>query len=125
MGRSVRLIEMYTLLRLYILAWNNSPAWLKRASRGIRLHSFLIRVLTSYEHAPHHPSEAGMVQELSRNVRPGSVAVDIGANFGVMTEVMARAAGPHGQIIAIEAHPDNAEVLQARCGWLRKRPAGW
>jgi FkbM family methyltransferase len=113
---------MYTLLRLYILAWNNSPAWLKRAGRGLGLHPLMVRLLTSYRRAQHHPSEDGMVRELSRHVQPGSVAVDIGANFGVMTEVMARAAGPAGQVIAIEAHPDNAEVLRARCGWLRRRP---
>jgi FkbM family methyltransferase len=112
---------VYTWLRIYILLWNNIPAWIQRACRAAGLHSLLVRLLTSYQRAPHHPSENGMVQALAQGVKPGALVVDVGANFGVMTEVMARAAGPTGQVIAFEANPDNAEVLTARCQWLRKR----
>ncbi|HOW65576.1 MAG TPA: FkbM family methyltransferase [Candidatus Paceibacterota bacterium] len=112
---------LYTWLRIYILLWNNSPAWIQRTCRATGLHPWLVRLLTSYRRAPHHPSEDGVVQTLSRRVKSGSLVIDVGANFGVMTEVMARTAGPTGLVIAFEANPDNAEVLSARCQWLQKQ----
>jgi FkbM family methyltransferase len=111
----------YTWLRIYILVWNNSPGWLKRVSRSLGVHTGLIHWLTSFSQAPLHPTETDVARELAQGIQPGSVAVDVGANFGVLTEIMARSAGPEGHVIAFEAHPDNAEVLRARCHWLQKR----
>jgi FkbM family methyltransferase len=109
---------IYTCLRIYILMWNNSPSWLKQAGRATGFHAFMLKWLTSYAQAPLHPSEIAMARELGRSLTQGAVAADVGANFGVLTEIMARSAGSQGRIIAFEAHPDNAEVLRARCRWL-------
>lgn len=46
--------------------------------------------------------EPGTGEALRRLVRPGMVAADVGANIGLLTLVMARAAGPGGKVIAFE-----------------------
>jgi FkbM family methyltransferase len=42
---------------------------------------------------------------ISRLVDPGDLAVDIGANIGHMTSIMAMRAGPTGRVISFEPHP--------------------
>ena len=49
---------------------------------------------------------------LWRLVGPGEVAVDVGANIGHMTSVMAWRLGQHGKIISIEPHPELFEELR-------------
>lgn len=49
---------------------------------------------------------------LWRLMDPGEVAVDVGANIGHMTSVMAWRAGQHGKIISIEPHPELFEELR-------------
>lgn len=46
-------------------------------------------------------------------VQPGMVAYDVGANVGYISLLLARAAGPGGQVFAFEALPENIERLQA------------
>jgi FkbM family methyltransferase len=48
---------------------------------------------------------------LWRLMDPGEVAVDIGANIGHMTSVMASRAGKQGKIISVEPHPELFEEL--------------
>jgi FkbM family methyltransferase len=50
----------------------------------------------------HEPAITDLIQ---RVVKPGSVCLDVGANVGSHTLVLARAAGPHGRVIAVEPHP--------------------
>jgi FkbM family methyltransferase len=45
-------------------------------------------------------------------VKPGSVVFDVGANIGLSALELARAAGPQGQVIACEPHPDTATRLR-------------
>jgi FkbM family methyltransferase len=49
---------------------------------------------------------------LERTLRPGQVFVDIGANVGYFTLLGARLVGEHGRVVAVEAHPRLAELLQ-------------
>ena len=46
-------------------------------------------------------------------LRPGMVAIDIGANIGYLTLAMARAVGRDGRVVAIEADPSNYALLCA------------
>lgn len=46
-------------------------------------------------------------------VKPGDLCLDIGANIGSITLVMAFATGHEGKVIAIEPHPRVVERLQA------------
>jgi FkbM family methyltransferase len=45
-------------------------------------------------------------------LRPGDVAVDVGANIGLFTLLMARIVGPGGRVIAYEPEPDNLALLR-------------
>jgi FkbM family methyltransferase len=49
---------------------------------------------------------------LARTVRPGSHCLDIGANHGYYTLVMADAAGPNGRVVPVEPTPRLAEMLR-------------
>ncbi len=50
---------------------------------------------------------------LNRLLRPGDVAVDVGAHRGVFTDRMARLVGPTGHVHAFEPNPDSWRVLAA------------
>ncbi|MEN3282333.1 MAG: hypothetical protein V7607_3473 [Solirubrobacteraceae bacterium] len=43
----------------------------------------------------------------------GGVAVDVGANIGYLTIVLARAVGPDGIVLAVEPEPSNLALLRA------------
>jgi FkbM family methyltransferase len=51
-------------------------------------------------------------------VRPGTDAVDVGANFGAYTHALARAVGPTGRVFAFEPLPAAAAVLERSCAAL-------
>ena len=48
---------------------------------------------------------------ISRILRPGDIAVDIGANIGIMASLMARRVGQTGAVYAFEPHPDTRQRL--------------
>jgi FkbM family methyltransferase len=48
---------------------------------------------------------------LTAIVRPGWTCADVGAHRGLITRHLARLVGPEGEVIAFEAHPDNAREL--------------
>ena len=62
-------------------------------------------------------------EALWRLLDPGETAVDIGANIGYMTGLMARRAGPRGRVIALEPHPDIFAELQRNVGEWGRSPA--
>jgi FkbM family methyltransferase len=45
-------------------------------------------------------------------IRPGDCIVDVGAHFGLYAIAFAKRTGPKGRVIAVEADPENAEVLR-------------
>ena len=54
-----------------------------------------------------------LVQEaLVRELRPGAVMYDIGANIGFFSLIGARAVGPDGRVVAFEPLPDNLRWLR-------------
>jgi len=57
--------------------------------------------------------EPGVERALRRLLRPGQSVVEIGANMGYHTLVMAEAIGPTGRLHAFEAHPRTAGLLAA------------
>jgi FkbM family methyltransferase len=50
---------------------------------------------------------------LSRHVKPGMAVVDIGANIGYLTMLLASLVGPSGRVVAVEPNPDNIKLLEA------------
>jgi FkbM family methyltransferase len=56
--------------------------------------------------------EAWITMALARTIKPGWRCIDIGANHGYYSLIMADAVGPEGSVLAIEPHPWLAELLK-------------
>lgn len=72
-------------------------------------------------HAPHLIIEgfwkSWITLAMMRALRPGMVAVDVGANLGYYTIVMGRSIGPTGRVIACEPNKRLIEIIrQSLCG---------
>jgi FkbM family methyltransferase len=60
-------------------------------------------------------------ETLLRLTDPGETVLDVGANVGHMTSLLAYAVGEHGRVIAFEPHPETFERLTRNtAGW-----SGW
>ena len=57
--------------------------------------------------------EIWITQAMARCLKPGMTAVDIGANVGYYTLLMADAVGQDGAVIALEPNPQIASLLRA------------
>jgi FkbM family methyltransferase len=55
--------------------------------------------------------EPPVCDALKRHLHPGAVALDVGANVGMLTIMMAQHVGPTGQVFAFEVRPDNGRRL--------------
>jgi FkbM family methyltransferase len=56
--------------------------------------------------------EAHMTTLFKQAVRPGDVVLDVGGYLGYFTLLAARAAGPEGRVIVVEANPQSQELLE-------------
>lgn len=57
----------------------------------------------------HEPEIANLIKH---SIRPGDLCLDIGANVGVHTLLMAQTTGPAGHVIAVEPHPRICDRLR-------------
>jgi FkbM family methyltransferase len=60
----------------------------------------------------HGDWEPEVLDVLLNHARPGATVLDVGAHVGLFTCQLARAVGTDGRVIAVEADPINASVLQ-------------
>jgi FkbM family methyltransferase len=60
-----------------------------------------------------HPYEPGIAAIFDRYVEPGMSVVDIGANIGCLTMLLASLVGPSGLVVAVEPNPENVKLLEA------------
>lgn len=63
---------------------------------------------------------SGRVSEIRGIVKEGDTVIDIGANIGYFTILLARLVGPEGKVYAFEPDPRNCHLLQRtidRNGW--------
>ena len=60
--------------------------------------------------------EAETSELLGRLARPGQAWVDVGANIGVFTLLLAKRVGPGGRVVAYEPNPRMADFLQRSIG---------
>jgi FkbM family methyltransferase len=60
-----------------------------------------------------HPYDPGIGIIMERYVKPGMSVVDIGANVGCLTMLMASLVGPNGLVVAVEPNPENIKLLEA------------
>lgn len=56
--------------------------------------------------------ELGMMEIIERLLKPGNCVVDVGANIGYVTSLMARKVGPKGKVLAFEPEPIVAQKLK-------------
>ena len=66
-----------------------------------------------YERFKSH-TESAAINQLCACITPGSLAIDVGANIGVYTEVLRRHVRDGGRVLAIEPDPSNARSLRRR-----------
>jgi len=57
--------------------------------------------------------EPGVAGVLTRFVKPGMAVVDIGANIGYFTMLLASLVEPSGLVVAVEPNPENIKLLEA------------
>lgn len=55
--------------------------------------------------------EKETVRLVKRLVKPGAIALDIGAHVGYYTRILARAVGSSGLVFAFEPHPETSQLL--------------
>lgn len=75
------------------------------------------RILAGRTHEP------DVAKALARLIKPGDVCADVGANYGLLSAVMARRTGPRGRVYAFEPHPNNVIKLRrtlANCGLINR-----
>jgi FkbM family methyltransferase len=59
-----------------------------------------------------HEHEPGTQKLLQKSLKPGNIAVDVGANIGYLTLLMARLVSPNGKVYAVEPGEDNLLCLR-------------
>jgi FkbM family methyltransferase len=59
-------------------------------------------------------SESIAIAELCRDITPGSLAIDVGANIGIYSSAFAKRVSQGGMVIALEPEPDNLRSLRKR-----------
>jgi FkbM family methyltransferase len=102
------------LLRIYTKA-----AWrwcLRRRQSSVAVLGHRLAILprdrgVSIELAVHGMHEPRATRLMSSCLRPGMVAIDIGANIGYFALLEARLVGRNGKVIAVEPVPENARVF--------------
>jgi len=60
-----------------------------------------------------HSYEPAVARVLSRYAKPGMAIVDIGANIGYLTMLLASLVTPSGLVVAVEPNPENIKLLEA------------
>jgi FkbM family methyltransferase len=81
--------------------------------------------MTVLPHWRHASYETELIVSL---LRPGNIAIDVGADVGLFTVAMANAVGPSGLVLAIEPHPESQAILKLalkarHLSWVRLIPA--
>jgi FkbM family methyltransferase len=56
--------------------------------------------------------ESVEISTLCKHAKPGSMAIDVGANIGICTLEFSAAVGEEGMVLAIEPHPETAARLK-------------
>jgi FkbM family methyltransferase len=83
----------------------------------VRLPKFSLFVSNDDLEVGHHVRggsyEPGVAATLDRYVKPGMSVVDIGANIGCLTMLLATLVESSGLVVAVEPNPENIKLLEA------------
>ena len=103
------------------LGWNtvrwHTSAALGRPYLRRRVHDYLMELRVGDPGVSRALALFGSREELEtevvrREIRPGMVVLDLGANIGYYTLLAASLVGPSGKVYAIEPFPDNLSLLR-------------
>jgi FkbM family methyltransferase len=92
--------------------WQNPELISDAIVRVPAIGEFAIRASTDDLYHVLPSREAAILAELRKQLRPGSIFIDAGANIGFFTVLAAQLVGPIGQVVAIEMMPDTASRLR-------------
>ena len=75
-----------------------------KTSIGIKFYQYLYKKYKLI-------SEREEISQLTSFIKVGSLAIDVGANIGIYSEIFSNAVGHKGKVIAIEPNPINLQAL--------------
>jgi len=106
-GRESRLIRGLRPAYESLLEWSSN-------GRGIHwtINGITYRIDPHQRHRLAQNYDAEVAGFLRRNVKPGSLCFDVGANVGVYVLQFAHWSGPTGQVIAFEPNPVACAILE-------------
>lgn len=91
--------------------WLGPLAAIPVSVRGHRLHPRTFDRRIAAELARWSRGTSGMLDLWRERCRPGTIALDIGANLGLYTLEASDAVGPSGEVLAVEPAPENADSI--------------
>ncbi len=101
----------HTVRRIaYFLSGNRVVTIQSGPGKGLRID--LWRGSANYESGT---NELHVQNTLAEQIKPGSIFYDVGANIGFFTIIGSRLVTSTGQVVAFEAVPENAQVVQRNC----------
>lgn len=91
--------------------------WVYRAGRldvvdGVNGHRMYLDDRDSLRLSVNRECEPAETALFRREVKPGDVVLDLGANIGYFTLLFAQRVGPSGAVVAFEPDPDNFALLK-------------
>lgn len=85
------------------------PHVMKGIFQGLKMGGYL----SSYHEGTY---EIALSQAMVKLVEPGWTCLDVGANRGYFTLLLAKLSGQNGRVVAFEAHPGNAAQVRGNVG---------
>jgi FkbM family methyltransferase len=101
-------IPSYDLLKFFYKSTHDCR---RRKSRLLKVHANERGYKYYCRFEDFNPAREEDIVELFRP-RKGDVVVDVGAHIGKYSLIASKMVGPQGKVIAIEAHPDNYDILK-------------
>jgi len=109
-----KLLPGFELKRIPPFGWLRSAIRnrMRRESVNIDGHTLFLDRNDALDLSIEPNYEPELTNLIRRKARPGGVFLDIGANIGYYTLLLARCAGPAGRVFAFEPDPENFSVLR-------------
>jgi FkbM family methyltransferase len=82
-----------------------------RGSTPWLINGEMFRVIPQYRREIGHRHDPAVAALLKSRLKPGAVAMNVGANVGIHVLQMARSVGPAGRVVAFEPNPASMRVL--------------